>query len=158
MNTPIQQANRRFELLWWVITALILVVVLTPVYLYAKATYPFWWYNMLYVVAFITLSRYLFWLRFTFLAKKQKLKIVVALLCLPLAFYLVEGIYYFQEYIDNEGLMILVEEAPVHLQVNLGYYIKNQYVLFGVGSIVSTGAFAIRLIISVWRLHNRGTV
>ena len=35
-------------------------------------------------------------------------------------------------------------------------YVRSEMILFGVGSIVSAAAFAFRLILSVWRMRNRG--
>jgi hypothetical protein len=37
-------------------------------------------------------------------------------------------------------------------------YIKNEFTFFSIGSLIALAAFPVRMIISVWRLHNKGTV
>ena len=73
------------ELVWWVITALIVWAVLQPI---QKAMYvwPFEFTNVVFVVVLFTLTRYIFLLKHTFINKQQVLKIVLMMLMFPLTF------------------------------------------------------------------------
>lgn len=148
----------RLELLWWGITLLIACVVLAPVIFSIGKNYPFYLINIIYIVTFITVTRYLFLLPSTFLAKRQIFKTAIVFLCIPFVFYLIEGMHTFQEYLDYEGILTLVASLPVDQQEGYARYIQSELLLFGVGSVISTSIFPVRLIISVWRQYNRGTV
>ncbi|RMG81163.1 MAG: hypothetical protein D6714_13420, partial [Bacteroidetes bacterium] len=79
----------RLELFGWVITAVLVLGALFPIYRMLETNYPFWWTNALCIVVFVTFIRYIFLLKHTFLAQGEPLKIVLFFLCIPLAFYLV---------------------------------------------------------------------
>jgi hypothetical protein len=73
-------------------------------------------------------------------------------------FLLVEQITNFQTYLDEQGIDALVGHIPFAKREGMVSYIRNQMLLFGVGSCISTFFLFFRLIISVWRVRNRGTV
>lgn len=145
------------ELLWWAITGVIVILVLFPVYSEVEA-YPFWIPNIVFIVAFITLTRYIFLLSFTFVARRQVLKIALAFLSLPLLFYLIEQLNYFQTFLDEEGPRAILGWHPTGQQEELIAYVRSEMLLFGVASVVSAIIFPFRMIISVWRYRNRGTI
>ncbi|MBK8705846.1 MAG: hypothetical protein IPN33_21345 [Saprospiraceae bacterium] len=148
---------QRFELLWWAITILATGAVLAPVIIEVK-DYPFYLLNVLFIITFLTLTRYIFLLHLTFLARRQRLKVALVFLSIPFIFYLVEQLNGFQDFLDTEGPIVLVESLPVESQAGMAFYIQNQMLLFGVGSIISAVLFPIRLVVSVWRNYNKGTV
>lgn len=147
----------RLELVWWLFTALATILFLYPIY--SKLTgFPFYWINGLYIVSAITLTRYIFLLPYTFLAHRQILKIAVVFVSIPYVFYLFEGIHIFNEYVDFDRLHAMVSGLPVEEQEGMLNYIKNEMLLFGVASVVSAVIFPFRMIISVWRVRNKGKV
>lgn len=154
-NTPLYL---RLELLWWGIILLVACIVLAPIIFSIGKHYPFYLINVIYIVTFIMVTRYLFLLPATFLAKRQIGKITIVFLCIPFVFYLIEGIHTFQEYLDYEGILSMVATLPIDQQEGYARYIQSELLLFGVGSVISTCLFPLRLIISVWRQYNRGTV
>lgn len=145
------------ELVWWIITAIIVWIVLKPIH---KAMYvwPFEWTNILFVVALITLTRYIFLLRHTFIADQQVLKIILMLLMFPLTFYMIERVNEFLGFIEEKSWEPLVGHLPAAQQLPVQEYIWNEMLFFGVGSIIAAPAFAIRMMLSIWRTRNRGTV
>ncbi len=155
MNT--QHLYWRFELLWWIITVLVAGVVLAPMIIEVK-DYPFIFINALYIITFITVTRYIFLLHLTFLAHRQRIKVAFVFLFLPFIFFQVEQLSLFQEFLDNEGAIALVASLPTTSQVGMASYIQSQMLLFAVGSIISSVLFPIRLLVSVWRNYNKGTV
>lgn len=147
----------QLELLFWVFTVIITAVVLLPI-LTSVESYPFLFINIVYIVAAVTVTRYLFLLRHTFLARRQQLKVAVFFLFIPFIFYLIQELNHFQVFLDEEGLDAVVGNLPYEQRNNMMDYIRNQMILFGVASIVASVALPFRLLISVWRLRNRGTV
>jgi len=157
MATPTKASIRQLELLWWLITVLVLAAVLTPIYLKVE-DYPFYLLNTVYVVGFISLARYIFFLRFTWLAESERWKVILFFLCIPFMFYLIEGINQFQVYLDEEGPEALIKNLEGKTLSDMTTYIRSEMLLFGVGSIISAAIFPIRLLISVWRKRNRNSV
>lgn len=145
------------ELIWWIITLLVIVAVLFPIYS-SLPTYLFGWLNIIYIVTFITVSRYIFLLQHTFLAHIEYLKVILIFLCLPAIFLLSQELNLFQTYIDKEGVDALVGDLPFGQRNAMISYIRNEMFFFGIGSIVSCVLFPIRLLLSIWRVRNRGTV
>ena len=144
----------RFELLWWIATALVAFVVLYPIFSSVR-NFPFYFINTVYIIVFITLSRYLFFLRYTFLANRQLLKVTLIFLCIPLAFLLIQELNGFQTFLDEQGQDAIVRNLKREVRPGMFRYIYNEMLLFGVGSIIATVLFPFRLVLSVWRVQNQ---
>ena len=151
------QLALRMEIIWWVFTLVVLGGILFPIY-QKISYYPFLWTNVIFIIAFITLARYIFLLKHTFLAKRQWVKFALLFLCLPLIFWLISRLNYFQTYLDEEGLESFLSLLSLEEQASLGNYIRNEMIFFGVGALVSAVIFPVRMLISFWRTRNRGTV
>ncbi len=147
----------KLELVWWLFTLILAAGVLYPI-VSKVSNYPFLVLNIIFIIVFVTFTRYVFLLEHTFIAKKQFLKIVLVFLCLPIGLYLVNGINFFQTYLDEEGFNNVVGELPYEQQESMISYIRSLLIFFGVGGVIVTILFALRLIISIWRLRNRGKV
>jgi len=145
----------RLELVWWLFTALVVALIFYPIYTKLE-DYPFYWINGVYIVCIITLGRYIFLLPYTFLAYQQVLKVAIVLVSVPFVFYLIEGIHTFNEFIEYGNLEALTNKLPDSEQPGLQSYIRNEMMLFGVGSVISAVIFPFRLMFSIWRLRNRG--
>ncbi|MBN8678151.1 MAG: hypothetical protein J0M29_07980 [Chitinophagales bacterium] len=145
------------ELIWLAITALVAWMVLQPIY---KAMYvwPFEVWNVVFVVTLITLTRYIFLLQHTFVARRQVLKIVLLLLMFPLTFVLIDHVNDFLTYIEERTWEPLVGHLPTDQQLPVQEYIWGEMLFFGVGSIIAAPVFAGRMMLSIWRQRNRGTV
>lgn len=151
------------ELMGWIITAVLLVVVLLPI-IKAYKDFPFWGMNILFIVVFVTFTRYIFLLKHTFFARKWFIKFVIAMACIPFTFFLVSNLYDVQAFLDEEGLYALAKpemlKSPLpELELkSLVDYVRRELFFFGTGSIVATVILPFRMVISVWRVRNRGTV
>ncbi|MBN8683008.1 MAG: hypothetical protein J0L99_10145 [Chitinophagales bacterium] len=145
------------ELIWWFITALIVTAVL---YIPQNSLneWPFIWWNALFVVVLITLSRYIFLLKYTFLGKQQELKIALMLLCFPLIFTLINGLNAFMRFIEDRTWEPLTGHLPFEERLSTESYIWSEMLFFGVGSIIVTPIFMVRMIASVWLYRNRGVI
>ncbi len=147
----------RFEMIWWLITLLVTAAVLYPI-LSSISEYPFIQINILYIVILITISRYIFLLKYTFLAKQQILKVILTFLCIPLIFYLVQELTTFQIYLDDNGFDLMLKEMPFQNRTGLASFIYNEMLFFGTGSIIATAIFPFRMLASVWWQRNRAGV
>jgi hypothetical protein len=145
------------EALWWLITVVLVTLVLLPI-VREIPEYPFFLINIVSIVVFVTFSRYIFLLKYTFLAQQQMLKVALALFCIPLVFYLISNINAFQTYMDERGVLDFMSHLhPMRID-SLDIYIRSQSLLFGVGSVIAAVLLPFRLVISVWRNRNKGTV
>jgi len=152
-----QSLQIRMELLWWVFTAVVVFGVLFPI-LKSVDSYPFLFPNVIFIIVFITFARYLFLLKHTFLADRQVLKVIIFFSCLPLFAYLTGQVNGVSAYYDENGIDALVKNLPYDDHIGFANYIKNQMNFFGAASLVVTVILPFRLLLSVWRNRNRGTV
>ncbi len=148
----------RLELLWWLVTAIIVFVVIYPI-LSKIENYPFLVINTIFIIIFITLTRYMFLLKHTFIAHNEKIKVVLIVLCLPIIFYLISQLYNFQIFLDEEGITNLIGKTNITVyDEQLLKFVRSEMLLFGVGSIIATFLFPFRMVLSIWRVRNRGTI
>jgi hypothetical protein len=145
------------ELLWWVISFFVVWLVLRPIY-EAMYFWTFKWTNIFSVVVLLTLTRYVFLLKHTFISNQQVLKIALMFLMFPLTFLLVERVNEFLVFIEEQGWEPLTGHLPPSQQPAIQEYIWGEMLFFGVGSALAAPAFAIRMMLSIWRTRNRGTV
>ena len=148
-----RQLKLVFELVWWILTVVAVLAVMYPILRYVK-NYPFYFINVLYIVTFITLTRYLFFMKHTFFAKWQRFKFILIILSIPFIFLIVQELHFFQTFLDERGEGVLVGNLPSSYRGRMIKYIYNEVLLFGVGSIMVSVAFPLRLILSIWRTHN----
>ena len=145
------------EGLWILVTLLVIAIVLFPI-LDGAPAYPFFVQNGLFIAAFITFSRYIFFLPISPIAHRKWIKVGGILGSVILVFVLATALGDYRNYIDEVGLQTLVEELPVTRQTSLVSYMKNEMVFFGVGSIITAILLTFRLIVSLWRMRNSGRV
>ena len=152
-----ESLRAKLEILWWVVTFIILGAVLFPI-LSKIGEYRFLIPNVVFIIVSITFTRYLFQLTHTFLGRRQKLKALVMLMSLPLIAYIVQSLHNFQTYIDENGMGGLLSQIPFEDQDSLGTFIQTEYIFFGVGALMAIIVLFFRLVISIWRFRNKGTI
>ncbi len=145
------------EILGWLITLIIIVLMLRPI---EKEIYqfPFKESNIIFLVVFFTLIRYIFLLKFTFFARWQWIKTFLVFGCIPLFLFLVKRLTEFQRYVDDIGIYHTMIHLPSSRQDMMANYINTEMVFFGTAAIIATIGFFFRLIISIWLFHNRKIV
>lgn len=143
----------RLTLLWALFTIVVLAAFSAPMLIH-EIQFPFWTYHILFIVIFLTAVRYIFFLRHSFLASRQILKIALFFICIWGTFLLVNALYDFRGYADETGLQTFLGHLPDVDYTALSKFILTEMVFFGTASIIATITLAIRLIISVWRWHN----
>lgn len=144
------------EAIWWLVTAVIVTIIMYPIWANFPA-YKFNVMNITNIAAFITFTRYTFFLKYTFLASLQKTKIAFVLFTVAIVATLMTQIQSFNVWIDGGDPDILLESVgKTEMREPLLNYIKSEYVFFVVAAIVSALFLSGRLLVSVWRLRNRG--
>ena len=146
------------EVVWWLFTLFAVIAILYPIYKAADASYPFYKSNILFILVFITFTRFIFFLKHTFLANLEYLKVVIILFSAIIVFLLVNELNLFQTYLDEQGLKNFLGHLSLSEQGSMGNYIRQQMLFFGVGSIIVAILLPLRLVVSIWRGRNRGTV
>ena len=157
MTNGIKKLAIGLELVWWLVTGVVVMAVLLPIYQMVP-DYPFWSYNILYIALLITYTRYMFLLRYTWFARLFWVKIIFIFTSVPVTFLLIEGINLFQVYLDEEGMYAFLNHLSLKEAETMSVYIRTQMIFFGTGTVIASIAWPIRLIISIWRVRNRGTV
>lgn len=145
------------EGLWILVTVLVIAIGLYPIWDDAPS-YPYFLQNALFIAAFVTFSRYLFFLPISPIAHRKGIKVAAVLTSVILVFVLATALGDYRNYIDEVGLQTLVEHLPVTRQSSLIAYMKKEMVFFGVGSILAAILLTFRLIISLWRMRNTSRV
>ena len=100
----------------------------------------------------------IFLLKFSFLANWEKIKIALITITPILLFFLVNELNYFQTFLDEKGVENFLVQMSIPEQETMRKYITAEMLLFGVGSLITAVILPIRLLISIWRARNRGTV
>lgn len=142
------------ELLWWVITALVVYAILYPVT--SKLDYFFWKINAAFIFVSLTYFRWSITLRSLPFLHSSVLRFVLFTVNFPLFFYLLYSLQKIMLRLDNfftEDLgfpkVILFED----MKTELFKYLNTEVVLFGSASLILIMAFQVRLVISYWQLY-----
>ncbi len=146
-----------FELVWLVITIVFMLLVILP-FLINEISFPLLMTNIFWVLLSITLTRYIFQLKYTWLARKNLVKALLSVLCIPLFIWSLDQMYEFQSYNDEIGLQSLVTNLEPDIQSSYIQYIRSEYIFFGTLMIILCFAFPLRMIISVWRMRNSNSI
>jgi len=146
------------ELISWGITLVLLVLILLPIYTSIGGDYLFYIENIVSIVIFTTFTRWIFLLRHTFFGWDKKVKTILIFLMIPLFFICYDNIIDFQAYIDENDIMSMLSSLSTAEMPKMAKYIQYQYIFFGVGAIICVVIMPFRMILSIWRQINRGTV
>lgn len=147
----------KVEILWWAFTAILTTAVLLPIWQNAP-TFPFFFANAFFIIVFVTFTRYTFLLPTTLLARSKWIKVFVMAIAGILFFVMSTALSDFHNFLEQEGLQTIVTHLNVQQQTSVINYIKNEMIFFGVGSVIAGIVLPFRMLKSIWRMKNRGTV
>ena len=71
---------------------------------------------------------------------------------------LINQINVFQTFLDENGIEGIVGDLPFGKREQIAKFIRAEMLFFGVGSVIGSIILPFRLLISVWRTRNRGTI
>jgi hypothetical protein len=142
-----------YELVWWVITGVIIFGLLWP--LESAGVPPYHRFeNIFFTAILITFTRYIFQLQYTWLARLQWVKAIIMIAMIPLLFVLINYFNGFMNFIEERTFDPLTGHLPVSERRGLDSYIWSEMLFVGAGSIIASIVFAFRLFSSIWRQHN----
>lgn len=144
-----------YELLWWAFTIVLAALVLAPVYL-SVPDFPFFLPNFIYVVVAITLTRYLFFLRITWLRDHLAWQAGLSLLLVPLIFWMGQYFNYFVTYLDEQNPDVFVRHLPPATAEVMDLYLNNEYKFFAFWAIAAAIIMPFRLLYNVWMRYRAG--
>jgi hypothetical protein len=153
----IRQQKVTVELIWWVFTALVVIMVMLPIWMNAPR-FPFILENIILIILFITFSRYIFLLPLTLIARTKWFKVAVILSSVLFLFIVATSMIDFRNFMDEEGLQTLVDDLHVHKQTRIMRYIKQEMIFFGTASLITGVMLPFRMIVSLWRMRNSDRV
>lgn len=146
-----------YEIIWWAIAAVVAAAVIYPI-LRVMRVWEFQTLNIVFVVGLVTLSRLIFLFPHTPWATRQPVKVALLLLCFPATFFLYDFVNRFVVHINQVGWEYITGHLPTAQKASMESYIWNEMLFFGVGCVIATPVLAGRLMLSIWRQHNRGTL
>ncbi|MFT6336452.1 MAG: hypothetical protein ACI86M_000306 [Saprospiraceae bacterium] len=146
------------ELIWWIATIIIVVLFIFPIYNTVGDKYIFYISNIFFIVLFITFTRYIFLLKYTFIADNKKLKVALVFIPILLFFYAIDSLFDFQDYIDRQEHIEMLSHLSPDRAIEISKYIKYQFLFFGTGGMMVIFMLPVRMIVSIWRGINRGTI
>lgn len=142
------------ELLFWVISCLLVLLFLWPVWSTYGLTFEFYEKNAVACLVFFTFSRYLFLFKYVPFSHQKWVKGVLFFLCIPLFLYLLDGLYDFIRFIDEAG----IQDLDMYASLRIQKYTRLEYIFFLTGSLIATLLFPMRLLVSMWRQINTDTI
>jgi hypothetical protein len=155
--SQLRNEKLKVELIWWIFTTIIVIAVLIPIWRNVPS-FPFFAENIFFIAAFVTFTRYIFLLPTTLIAKSKWIKVFIIAISAILFFVMTTGLGDFHNFLEERGLQTLVTHLHVTKQTSVINYIKSEMIFFGVASIIAGLILPIRMIVSLWRMRNRGTV
>ena len=146
------------ELVWWVATAVLVLLFMLPIINFIGDKYLFYTPNIFLIVMFITFTRYIFLLKHTLISQSKAFKLILIFLPIPLFLYAIDSLFDFQDFIDQGGHIQMLSHLLPDTAMDISKYIQYQFIFFGTGAIMVIFLMPIRMIISIWRGINKGTV
>ena len=152
------------ELLWWLVTGIVAWIITQPFWAPFADT-EFVVELALFVVVLMTVARYVFLLKYTFLAHFQAMKFILIFISLPLMFWAIQEFFEFRDFYEtqSEGMVAGAGYFKSGLSFSERYAILQRllplYTFFAWGAIFTVIAMPFRLLVSYWRVYNKtGTV
>jgi hypothetical protein len=145
-----------FELLWLMISCVIIIIVLLPIYTLIGASYPFYFENATIIFLAITFSRYIFLIKHHWISYSNWIKGAFIFIPIPIFIFLMDSLYDFQALYDEYGIASIMEELPFKTQKTMGLYIRTQMIFFWAAAFISNAMMPFRMLISIWKRVNKG--
>lgn len=155
MANPRRLPQTAYELLWWAFTLVLAALVLTPVYANIP-NFAFFLPNFVFVVVAITLTRYLFFLRISWLRDHLAWQAGLSILLIPLLFWMGQYFNLFVTYLDEQNPDVFIKHLPERTAAIMNVYLNNEYKFFAFWAIAAAAVTPFRLLYNVWVRYRAG--
>lgn len=146
--------KNNLEIYFWLLVVLMGLLILAPIYFKVGENYPFYIPNIIAIFVFLMFTRIMFFLRVAPYARSKAFRMIMIFLPIPILLYHIDSFFAFRAFIEEEGVIKFFPNSTDFSDYNFGKYIKNQYMFFMIGAILSLIFMPIRMIISFWRTTN----
>jgi hypothetical protein len=148
----------KIECLFWLGSFLVALLIMLPIHDHLQQNYPYYLVNYIFIILFLTYTRYIFLLHYAPFSHTLWIKMILIFASIPLFLWLIDDLYDFLEMLDIEGIEPLVRIENLENKYNMAKYVKYQFIFFSVGCLITIAMLPIRMIVSIWRVRNKGTV
>ncbi|HAY70590.1 MAG TPA: hypothetical protein DCX89_01745 [Saprospirales bacterium] len=121
-----------------------------------KISFPYLYFNIFYIFASVHITRWIFFLKYSFFAHLTFLKIFTIFLSIAAFLYAYRGINIYQLFLDENGYYYLFDHLKLNLRYKLAYFVNAQYFFFGIWTMLCSLVFPIVLIRSISKVRNTG--
>ena len=149
-----QTTSYRLEFLFLILAAAFALILVFPIY-YAGVDFPFLIKNIIIIFIGVILFKHIFFLKYSWINKYQKLKIALIPLSVPLVIILVRTLNGFTTFIDEMPMADLMPELDYERQKFFSQYIRIEYIAVCVVAIAASIILPFKLLVSIWREVNR---
>ena len=143
------------EILWWIFTALICLLLFLPFYIY-EIDFPYFNYNIFFVIASITITRWIFQLKHSFIAHQLILKFILMFASVVILLQAYKGVNLLNLHNAEYGYYFLFEHLELNVRYRLADYVNWQFFFFGIATIAASIVLPFRLLVSIFRVYNMG--
>ena len=155
MSSPSSTIPVLYEFLWWAFTLILAGLMLLPIYTQTP-DFPFFVANAVYIIVAITLTRYFFFLKISWLRDRLLVQGILSLLLIPLTFWMVQNFNAFIRFFDAYGPDVLVGDLSKDTAGIMKGYIKSEFRFLGMWAIISALLTPPRMIYNVWSRYRAG--
>ncbi|KXK39641.1 MAG: hypothetical protein J5I52_00635 [Saprospiraceae bacterium] len=148
------QNKYQFELLSVLFAMVFSALFMLPIYLKSGDHYNFYISNTINIILFITLTRWIFMLRYSPFSRSKWIRFALVFIPIPLLMYQMDRFYEFRFFVDDIGVLSFFGNEQTIENFHFGRFIKYQYFFFSTGAMVTTVLLPVRMIISFWRTYN----
>lgn len=148
------QKEWNFEVLSWGFIAVFCILFMLPIYIKTHEHFTFYLPNIVSIILFVGITRWLFLWKFVPYSRSKWVKFVFIFIPIPILMYLIGSMWDFQKFIDEEGTISFLKGSNDLNDYDFGRFIKYQFIFFCTGAIVTTVLLPVRMIISFWRIIN----
>ena len=147
-----------FSLISWIISIVIAVIVMIPIYSQIGDQYGFYFENIAFILIFLTFSRWIFLTKHHWFSHTDWFKVFFVFAVIPILLYVVDNLWDFQRFMDEDGISSIMDNLSANKQSSLSKYIKAEMTFFWAGAFVASLVLPLRMLNSMWRVRHRGKV
>jgi hypothetical protein len=148
------QKHWNFEILSSIFILLFAGMIMLPIYVKCGENFGFYTRNILAIVFFLSITKYLFLLEFTPYGRINWWRAGMIILSIPMFFYSMDSLFNFKQFIDEEGTIAFFKGSTDLDDYDFGKYIRYEYMFFAISALVTIAMLPFRMIISFWRTVN----
>jgi len=146
----------KFEFLWIIITFVIIVIFLLPIYLEIGDAYPFYIQNSLVIFIAITFGRYLFLLKYHWITYSKWFKLFLVFFPIGVFMFLIDSFHEFQRFFDEQGIRSIMPGVSLERQNHLAFFIRSEMILFWSTAFLSNLLLPFKMTRSIYRKKKKG--